>query len=121
MNKNLLMIAAVAVAAVMVLNRAAAQVAPAGSKSGPIPATNINNQLFTDILGGGWTSLRDAKNADGSQAFLMKNFLGQTVNSLGVPVSEVWEESLPNTYGNYIPIDVGAPGDGSDYLGTMQW
>lgn len=121
MNKNHLMIAAVAVAAVMVLNRAAAQVAPAGTRSAPILNNNVNDQMYKEIMGGAWTSLRDAVYADGSPAFLMKNNLGQTVNGLGVPISEVWEENLPVTYGSYIPIEYGAGGDGSDYLGRMQF
>jgi hypothetical protein len=121
MNKNLLLIAAVAIGAVMVLNKAAAQVAPAGSRSAQLPSNNVNNQLYTEIMGGAWASLRDAVNSDGSRAFLMKNQMGQTVTSTGIPISEVWEEPLPVTYGNYIPIEVGAPGGGTDYLGQMDW
>ena len=125
MNKNILMIAAVAVAAVMVLNKAAAQAAPAGTRvaagSAPLRNTSVNDQLWTKLLGGGWTGLRDATNADGTAAFLKRNFLGQTVNSAGVPISEQIADITPTTYGRLIDVDLGEGGDGTDYLAGMQW
>lgn len=121
MNKNILMIAAVAVAAVMVLNKAAAQAAPAGARSAPVNNTSVNDQLWTKLLGGGWTGLRDATNADGTAAFLKRNFLGQTVNSAGVPISEQIQDMTPTTYGRLIEVDLGEGGDGTDYLAGMQW
>lgn len=121
MNKNMILIAAVAVGAVMVLNRAAAQVAPAGSRSAPVQNTNVNDQLWTKLLGGGWTGLRDATNSDGTAAFLKRNFLGQTVNSVGVPISEQIEDFTPTTFGEMIKVNLGEGGDGVDYLAGFQW
>ncbi len=121
MNQRLLMMAAVAVGAVVVLNRAAAQVAPAGSKSAPMPTTSINDQLYTKIMGGAWTSLRDATNPDGSMAFLKRNFLGQTVTSDGKPVSEQWADLFPSTYGREPTIDLAGEAGGLDYLTAMGW
>jgi hypothetical protein len=121
MNKNMILIAAVAVGAVMVLNRAAAQVAPAGSRSAPIQNRNINDTMWKSLLGVGWTGLRDATNSDGTAAFLKRNFLGQTVNSLGVPISEQIEDFTPTLYGNLINVDLGEGGDGTDYLAGIQW
>lgn len=121
MNKNFILIAAVAVGAVMVLNKAAAQAKPAGSRSAPIQNTSINDQLWTKLLSGGWTGLRDATNSDGTAAFLKRNFLGQTVNSAGVPISEQIVDILPVTYGSSdIVVDVSG-GDGVDWLGKLSW
>jgi hypothetical protein len=125
MNKNFLLIAAVAVGAVMVLNKAAAQVAPAGTRapagSAPIQNNNINDQLWKKLMGGAWTGLVDATNPDGTAAFLKRNFLGQTVNSAGVPISEQLIDMLPVTYGNQdIELDLSG-GDGVDWLKGMGW
>lgn len=111
MNKNLLMIAAVAVGAVMVLNRAAAQVAPAGSKSAPIKNINVNTDLYKSTMGAGsWDAL-----LSGSHTFLQENAIGQDVNSLGVPVSGPQMQY----YDNSSYPGPGSGGDYTDYFSTI--
>lgn len=120
MSKDLLLIAAVAGAAVLMLNKAKAQVAPAGSRSAPTPVTNVNNQLWASLLGGAWTSLTAAQNADGSPAFLKRNFLGQVTTTDGKPVSEEIIDMFPHTYGNYDELEIPTTVDGgTDYLSNM--
>lgn len=119
MNKNL-MVVAVAVAAVLILNKAATA-ATSGAKSAPVKNTNVNDQLWSSLLGGSWKALTDAKNADGSQAFLMKNALGQAVTSDGKPVGEEWQRMFPATYlqGAGLPVEIGTAGDSTDYLAQL--
>lgn len=117
MNKNILMVALVAVGAVMVLNRAAVAATPV-AKSAPVKSTNVNDQLWSSLLGGSWKALTDAKNPDGTAAFLMKNGLGQTVTSDGKPVGEEWQSMFPATYLQPagLPVEIGTTGDSTDYL-----
>jgi hypothetical protein len=121
MNRDIILIAAVAVGAVVVLNRAAAQVAPGGTKSPPINNTSINNQLWGALLGGAWKGLVDGKNSDGSPAFLVKNFLGQVTTSDGKPVGQQWQDLFPSTYGGMQDVDLGGASDGVDWLDKLGW
>lgn len=105
-DAKILILAAVAAGgAVFMMNRAKAATRPAGSASAPIQNKNVNDQLWTSILGGAWKVLNTAKNQDGTIGFLKKNFLGQTVTSDGKPVSEALIDMFPATYGDYGDID----------------
>lgn len=119
-SNELVMMAAVGVAAVVLLNRAKAATAPAGTKSAAVPATSIRGDLWSAVLGGGWKAITDAQNADGSQAFLMKNFLGQVVTSDGKPVGREYAEMFPATYGLPLPVDLSFGGvQNEDYLSSI--
>lgn len=122
MSKNILLIGAVAAVAVVMMNKARAQVAPAGSASAPVQTVNVQNQMWSQLLGGAWKSLTTAKNPDGSPAFLMKNMFGQITTSDGKVVSDEVAELFPYTYGlGDLSVDIGAPSNGVDYLGLMGW
>jgi hypothetical protein len=114
MNQKLILMAAVAVGAVLFLNKTAAA-QTAGSKSAPIKNININDQLFTSTIGGGWTNYRDALNPDGSPAFLMKNSMGVTVNSEGVPVADSMAALYPIKPPSALPDDLYSQSGGLDY------
>jgi hypothetical protein len=121
MNNNTLFLVAAIVAVVVMKKKTAAPVAPAGP-AGPI-ATNVNNQLWTSILGGAWKSLISP--SDSNDGFLMKNSVGQVVTSDGKPVNSV----LPAISGamsgsdysqGYESVSTGGP-DGTDWLAQMGW
>lgn len=57
MNKNIILIAAVALGAVLVLNRAAKAAAPAASRSAPIQNLNQNREMWVGLLGDYWKDL----------------------------------------------------------------
>lgn len=116
-NNNLIPLALVAVGAVVLLNKAKATTAPAGTKSSAPTNTSMNGQLWQSLLGDSWKALTDAKNADGSQAFLMTNPFGQIVTSDGKPVGQEYAELFPATYGNQIPVDISM--GGTDYMSTL--
>jgi hypothetical protein len=118
MNNNTLLMALAAVGIVLVMNKAKAATALAGSASAPIRNLNVNDQLWSNLIGKGWTALRDAQNADGSPAFLMKNFLGQTVTSDGKPVGQEFAAAFPATYGGMMPTVDTAMG-GPDYASAL--
>jgi len=122
MSKDILLIGGAAAVVVLMLNKAKAQVAPAGSASAPILSNNVQNQMWGSLLGQGWKALTSAQNADGSPAFLSKNWLGQITTSDGVVVSDEVTELFPATYGGFMPVDLSAPGGGADdYLSIMGW
>jgi len=122
MSKDILLIGGAAALVVLMLNKAKAQAAPAGTYSAQPPTVNVQNQMWGELLGGAWSSLTAAKNADGSPAFLSKNWLGQITTSDGKVVSDDVVELFPATYGGFMPVDVSAPGAGmDDYLGIMGW
>lgn len=121
MSKNIILIGGVAAIAVLMLNKARAQTAPAASMSAPVPTRNVQSELWGSLLGVGWKALTSAQNPDGSPAFLMKNWLGQTTTSDGKVVSDEVAELFPATYGGFMNVDLSAPGTGVDYLGALGW
>ena len=122
-DKNILLIGGVAAVAVLMLNKAKAQTAPAGTYSAPIQTNNVQSQMWGQLLGGAWKSLTAAQNPDGSPAFLSRNWLGQITTSDGKAVSDEVIDLFPATYGGFMPVDLSAPGGGGadDYLGMMGW
>lgn len=117
MNKDMLFLVA-AVAAVLVMSKkAGAKAAPAPASNSPV-ATNLNNQLWSNVLGGAWKSL---VNSDGVGTFLMRNEAGQVVTSDGKPIDSVYSDISTGISTGYIPdVDVSAP-DGVDYLAKQGW
>lgn len=116
MNNNILILVA-AVAAVVMLNKAKAATAPAGSKSAPAAVNNANGALWSALIGGGWKAIADAKNGDGSPAFLMTNPFGQIVTSDGKPVGQEYSDLFPATVGGFMPVDLSM--GGTDYLSQI--
>jgi hypothetical protein len=106
-TNDVVVLAGLAVAGVLLMNRAAAAkgVLPAGSLSRPAPTVNVNDGVWNALLGEGWKALKDASTSSGGPAFLMKNWLGQTVTSDGKPVGQEFMELAPTTYGLEIPVD----------------
>ncbi|MGB9109647.1 MAG: hypothetical protein WCC39_13260 [Telluria sp.] len=120
MNKNMIFILAAA-AAMLMMSKQARATAPAGSASAPVKSTNVNDQLWSSLLGNGWKALRDAQTDTGGAAFLERNFLGQVVTSDGKPVGQEYQDLAPTTYGNFLPVDLGGASGGVDYLAEMGW
>jgi len=116
MNNNMLFLVA-AVAAVLVMSKksTAAPAAAAPVVTNPV-ATNLNNQLWANVLGGAWSSL-----TSGNSPFLMRNSSGQVVTSDGKPIDKAYTD-LSNVIstGGIAGIDV-TGSDGVDWLGTMGW
>jgi hypothetical protein len=120
MSKDAILLIAVAAGAFMVMKSKAATAAKPVAVA-PAPTKNVNDQLWTSLLGEGWKMLKSAQNSDGSPAFLMKNWLGQTVTSDGKPVGSQLQDLLPATYGTFMPVDLSDPSSGIDYLSELGW
>lgn len=117
MKNDTVVLAALAVAAVLLINKQGAAAGATGVKSSTAqPTVNVQNSLWTSLLGTGWTMLKDAQNADGTAAFLEKNFFGQTVTSDGKPVGGELAAMFPGLYGGFLPVDTTAASGGTDYL-----
>lgn len=123
-NDNTILLVA-ALGAVLLLSKKAkaatpttpAQVAATGSG---LVANNLNNQLWTNVLGGAWKSLVSPDSASSSN-FLMRNGLGQVVTSDGKPVDSVYSDVSTAISTSGIPgVDVSAP-DGTDWLANLGW
>jgi hypothetical protein len=120
MNNNALLLALVAAGVFVMMKRTAATATKAPVLA-PTPTKNVNDQLWSSLLGGSWKLLTDAQNSDGSPAFLMKNWLGQTVTSDGKPVGAQLQDLLPATYGTVMPVDLSDPTSGVDWLSDLGW
>jgi hypothetical protein len=120
MNNNMIFIMAAAVAA-LVMSKQAKAAAPAGSASRQPPSTNVNDSLWSSLLGGSWRALTDAQTSTGGPAFLERNWLGQVTTSDGKPIGQELADMLPSTYMTVQPVDLGGASDGVDYLGMMGW
>jgi hypothetical protein len=120
---NTLLLVAAAAAALFIMSKkakatgtTAAQVAQTGS--GHV-ATNVNNQLWANVLGGAWKSLVSPDS--GNTNFLMRNPFGQVVTSDGKPVDSVYSDLSDTLSTGGIPgVDVSAP-DGTDWLANLGW
>lgn len=119
MNKDMLFLVA-AVAAVLVMSKkAGAQGAARPVASSSPVATNVNNELWQNVLGGAWKSL---VGSGGTGTFLMRNPFGQVVTSDGKPVDSVYSDISTAISTGYVPdVDVSAASDGVDYLSKMGW
>lgn len=107
-TRDIVLIGGVAAIAVMMLNKARAQTAPAGTASAPIVNKNMQYQLWGSLLGAGWQALASTRNPDGSPAVEMN-------------ISDETRELFPFSFGTYddLQVDLTAPSDGKDYLGGL--
>lgn len=89
MNKdNLMLIGALGIAALIVLPKLKAKSAPAAATATP-KTQNVNNEMWTKLLGGAWTQLIQANGGSGAGAtpFIVKNaFTGLFSTSDGKPL-----------------------------------
>lgn len=120
MNNNTLLLVA-ALGAVFLMSRKASAATPAAAAASPLATSNnVNNQLWSAVLGGAWRSLVSPGSA-GNSGFLMRNDFGQVVTSDGKPVNSVFSDlSNAISTGGYSDVDVSAP-DGTDYLSLLGW
>lgn len=114
-TNDVVVLSALAVGAVLLMNKAGAKAGKvrAGVASSEPASVNMQGDVWKALLGNGWTALRDAATDTGGPAFLMKNWLGQTVTSDGKPVGQEFMELAPTTYGLEIPVDTSF--GGKDY------
>lgn len=92
MSKNLVVIALVGAAVVLMMQRKATAATPApvsavrpattGKKA---PSVNVNGDMWSRLMGGAWRLMADAQNPDGTQKFVT-NLFGQPVTSDGKPI-----------------------------------
>lgn len=134
MSKELILVAAIGAAVLLVVNKQAqARNAAPAQVQGYVPAqrpvSGVPGDMWTRLLGEGWQYLKNAQNADGSPAFL-KNVFGQVTTSDGKPVGgddplsyfspiveSVNRESYPTDFlGMISPLDKYLDG-GQDLLG----
>jgi hypothetical protein len=120
-NNNTVLIVVAAAAALFMMSKTKAATAPAGSASAPVQSRNVNDQLWSSLLGGTWRALKDAQTSSGGPAFLERNWLGQVTTSDGKPVGQELADMLPSTYMTVQPTEIGDPSTGFDYLGMMGW
>ncbi|PJJ17821.1 hypothetical protein CLU90_1001 [Janthinobacterium sp. 67] len=109
-SKDILVLAALGVGAVIYMQSRKKPAVVGGTNANNSNTKNVSDQLWTSLLGGAWTAIRDAKNPDGTMAFLKKNWLGQIVTSDGKPVGSQLAEMFPYAYGDGVQdsIDYGS-------------
>lgn len=89
-NKNIVLVAAIGAAVVLVMKK---QAAPAGAvaKPGATVSRNVNGDMWGRLLGTGWKNLMDSaalkSAARGFDPFVMSDGYGGLFTSDGVPVS----------------------------------
>lgn len=118
MNKNMIFLMA-AVAAVLVMSKKAGARPTTGAApiAGANPtATNLNNQLWSNVLGGAWKSLV----AGGTGTFLMRNDAGQVTTSDGRPIDSAYSD-ISDAISTGFVQDVDVSAGGVDWLGKMGW
>jgi hypothetical protein len=125
MSKDIILITAIAIAAVLVMGKqkqaagagmTAAQKAAAGLtySAAQQQSANMNGDMWTRLLGDGWRTMVSAQNSDGSAAFL-KNIFGQVTTSDGKPVAS------GDPVANYVDAVAGfMPSPTTDYLSTLE-
>lgn len=117
MNKNMIFILAAAAAVLMMSKRGSAQPATSAPAGYSPVATNVNNQLWTSVLGGAWKSL---VGPDGTAPFLMRNIGGQVVTSDGKPIDTAYSDISDAISTGYIS-DVDVSAGGIDWLSKLGW
>lgn len=98
MSKDLILLAAIGAAVVLVLKKqqttaqsAAGMTVAQKQAAGLMPTkaqditANVNGAMWATLLGDGWRNLVNAKNADGTRAFITNSF-GQAATSDGKPI-----------------------------------
>ena len=106
MSKDILLLAAIGAAVVLVVSKQAKAAAPAGLAGGLAltnsqkaqmgliytpeqkQSVNVMGDLWTKLMGtDGWRTLSGAQNSDGSAAFLKRDMFGQVTTGDGKPVN----------------------------------
>jgi hypothetical protein len=112
MSDNVILLVA-AVAGFLLLQK---KKAAAAASTAPLPtANNVNNQLWSSVLGNSWRSLVQPGSASN---FLERNNWGQIVTSDGKPVDSVFG-ALPDILSG--GVDTTEASDGIDYLSELGW
>lgn len=119
MSNNLLLAAVIGAAVFMVVKKQGqaavikqgtamtpAQMQAAGLTSGPVQTATVNGDMWQRLLGAGFVSMAGSGSATG----LIKNLFGQTSSSDGKPIYG------NDPQGNFVPVLVGAPSTGVDYV-----
>lgn len=116
MNKNLILLAAIGAAVMLVLQKQAqAAAATTATTTSSNPKTvNVNGDMWTRLLGAGWLNLTGAQNPDGSPAFLMNNW-GQVTTSDGKPV----DGGDPIAAWTAANVGLPTPTDNTDYAASL--
>ncbi|OEZ93475.1 hypothetical protein JAB8_05910 [Janthinobacterium sp. HH106] len=117
-NRDIVLVAALVVGAVLYMKRAKASPTTTVPKGGQVQTNNVQDQRWNAVIGGAWKFLKDAQNKDGSPAFLMKNWMGQTVTSDGKPVGEQLGDLFPYAYGDGMTDSV-SYGDTPDLINGL--
>jgi hypothetical protein len=125
-SKNLILVAAIGAAVMLVLSKQSqaaagapmttAQKQAAGLLYTPpqTQSVNMNGDMWTRLLGDGWRNLAGAQNSDGSAAFLKKNIFGQVTTGDGKPVGG------EDPGAGYFDVLAGLPSDsGKNYLASV--
>ena len=105
-NRDIVLVAALVVGAVLYMKRVKASPTTTAPKGNQTQTNNIQDQRWNALGAGAWKLIKDAQNKDGSIAFLMKNWMGQTVTSDGKPVGEQLAEQFPYAYGDGVTDSV---------------
>lgn len=126
MSKNILLLAAIGGAVLLVLSKqsqaaGAAPMTTAQKQAAGLlytaPQTqsaNMNGDMWTRLLGDGWRNLAGAQNSDGTAAFLKRNLFGQVTTGDGKPVGG--EDPLAT----YTQVLAGVPtDDNQNYLASV--
>lgn len=116
MNKDMLFLVAAVAAVLMMSKKASAAPRPASAATMPATAggasplaNNLNNQLWSSLLGGGWKSL--VGSGSETSPFLMRNDYGQVVTSDGRPI-DTGISDISDTMSGL---------GGRDYLSELGW
>lgn len=127
MSKDLILMAAIGAAVLLVLSKQAqaagsavamttAQKQAAGLlyTAPQTQSANVNGDMWTRLLGDGWRNLVGAQNTDGTAAFLKKNMFGQVTTGDGKPVGG------EDPGAGYFNVLAGLPSDsGQNYLASI--
>lgn len=126
MSKNLILVAAIGAAVLLVVSKQAsaakgppmttAQKQAAGLlyTAPQTQSVNVNGDMWTRLLGDGWRNLAGAQNADGTAAFLKRGMFGQVTTSDGKPVGG------EDPGAGYFDVLAGLPSDsGQNYLESI--
>jgi|GEM_PF-5641876 hypothetical protein len=108
-SKNVLLMAALMVGAVIYMKKAKASSGPSGTVKAlnkQEEARNINDPMWTGLLGGAWKALKTAQTKDGSAAFLKRDFLGRITTSDGKPVGQQLADAFPYAYGDGVTEEI---------------
>lgn len=115
MSKQIIVVAALGAVAFMVYQKTKAEVATRPVTQAPTdqPSVNVNGDMWAKILGSGaWKQLLGGTEANGAQAFVMRDWLGRPVTSDGVPVGS------GDYLSDFVTYSTGLPSLVDEYRGS---